>query len=277
MAIRILTTLVVLTALSTHVFAGEADDIPTRPGWTLRNDIGTYNPSTLYEYINGAADAYLNYSFEELTVLEYENGEGASLVVERYVHKSPLHAFGIYRQEKPSNPDMLEAGHEAYLTDAFLFLWHQRSYWKAYSYSSGIDVKEVLTILAQKIAPYEPEAPSVEKAFSCFPDSGSFIPRDYMGYPFFTDALEVGYAQDEPTFILFCMRTDDGVETAGEYLKRCGVEEVPDTDIPLQVVDPYHGPVLFVWGPGYVAGLRGIDDPSQYESWLKTLRQNLKS
>jgi hypothetical protein len=50
-----------------------ANLFPVLAGWTQQNAIQKYNPDNLYEYINGAADLYLTYDFQELQVAEYLN------------------------------------------------------------------------------------------------------------------------------------------------------------------------------------------------------------
>ena len=59
-----------------------------------------FSPKTLFEYINGDADLYLMYDFQELKVAEYLNEKKASVIVDVYRHKTPTHAFGIYSQER---------------------------------------------------------------------------------------------------------------------------------------------------------------------------------
>ena len=55
-----------------YALESEAKDLkfPEIPGWKQSGEIQTFTPKTLYEYINGAADLYLSYDFEELKVAE---------------------------------------------------------------------------------------------------------------------------------------------------------------------------------------------------------------
>ena len=88
----------------------EAKDFkfPEIKGWKQSGEVQTFAPKTLYEYINGAADLYLMYDFEELKVEEYQNEKKASVTVEIYRHKTPTHAFGIYSQERLPNANFIE-------------------------------------------------------------------------------------------------------------------------------------------------------------------------
>ena len=44
---------------------------PEITGWKQSGEIQTFTPKTLFEYINGAADLYIMYDFQELKVAEY--------------------------------------------------------------------------------------------------------------------------------------------------------------------------------------------------------------
>jgi hypothetical protein len=63
---------------------------PPINGWVKTGEIQTFSPDNLYEYINGAADLYLKYEFQELQVAEYQGSEKASITVEVYRHKTPF-------------------------------------------------------------------------------------------------------------------------------------------------------------------------------------------
>src|SRR4030042_1401127 len=87
---------------------------PSITGWKQVGDIQTFDPKTLYEYINGGADLYLAYDFEELKVAEYQNDQKAAVTVDVYCHRSPTHAFGIYSQERFPGRKFIEVGVPGY-------------------------------------------------------------------------------------------------------------------------------------------------------------------
>ena len=93
---------------------------PEVTGWKQSGEIQTFLPKTLFEYINGAADLYLSYDFEELKVAEYLNEKKASVIVDVYRHKTPTHAFGIYSQERLPNTSFLDIGVQGYVEENLL-------------------------------------------------------------------------------------------------------------------------------------------------------------
>ncbi len=82
---------------------------PEVTGWKRSAEIQTFSPKTLFEYIDGAADLYLTYDFEELKVAEYQNEKKASVTVDVYFHKTPTNAFGIYSQERLPNANFINS------------------------------------------------------------------------------------------------------------------------------------------------------------------------
>jgi hypothetical protein len=100
----------------------EAKDFnfPEVTGWKQSGEIQTFIPKNLYEYINGAADLYFAYDFQELKVAEYQNEKKASVTVDVYRHRTPLYAFGIYSQERLSEANFLDIGIQGYYEKGFL-------------------------------------------------------------------------------------------------------------------------------------------------------------
>ena len=65
-------------------------------GWSLAEEHRTYDPDTLYDFMNGAADLYFTYGFELLAVGKYEHGEGGQIRVEIYRTATDADAFGLF-------------------------------------------------------------------------------------------------------------------------------------------------------------------------------------
>jgi hypothetical protein len=65
-------------------------------GWSLAEERRTYDPDTLYDFMNGAADLYFAYGFEMLAVGKYENDQGGQVRVEIYRTATDADAFGLF-------------------------------------------------------------------------------------------------------------------------------------------------------------------------------------
>jgi hypothetical protein len=83
---------------------------PELKGWKPFGEMQTFSPDDLYEYIDGGADLYLTYDFEDLEVLEYQNEKEATVTVEVYRHKTPYDAFGVFSQERSPTLESVAVG-----------------------------------------------------------------------------------------------------------------------------------------------------------------------
>lgn len=96
------------------LFPLRAADFPKIEGWTIHSEVWQYQPTNLWEYINGAADQFLDFGFEELLTTELISDE-TLIVVDIYNMGKPLNALGIYLMERPGEVRRLNAGTEAVL------------------------------------------------------------------------------------------------------------------------------------------------------------------
>ena len=111
-----------------------------------------FTPDTLYEYINGAAEIYLQYNFQELVAQEYENDAGAFMTIEIYRHDSTLNAFGIYSQERPFEGEFLNIGAQGFYENGMLNFFKGPYYVKLNSYGLGEQEEATLIALAKEFA-----------------------------------------------------------------------------------------------------------------------------
>ena len=78
----------------------------TIAGWSPQGEPATYGAEGLWELINGAADTFLDFGFETVTVQKFSAGDvTASIAV--YDMGNPLNAFGVYRAEAPVDEPVL--------------------------------------------------------------------------------------------------------------------------------------------------------------------------
>jgi len=68
-------------------------------GWKLQEQT-VYDDSTLYEYINGGAELYLSYGFEELLHLRYEQSDQPEIIVDIFHMGKSQQAFGVFSHSR---------------------------------------------------------------------------------------------------------------------------------------------------------------------------------
>jgi hypothetical protein len=269
------------------VSGGEAKDFkfPEIKGWKQSEEPQTFLPKTLYEYINGAADLYLTYDFQELKVAEYLNDRKASVTIEIYRHKSPTDAFGIYSQERLPEANYLNIGAQAYIDKNILDFFSGSYYVKINSYNTGAEDQEVLQAFAKGIVENLDEKGGLPSRLSSFPAEGKksnsekFIARNFMGYSFLHSAFTVDYELSGKQFKLFLIEGVDQKECRDmieKYLQQTGKPEEDVAEGRHTISDPYHGVVDLYWKGKYVWGILNLGDVSLRSKYLKLFEEGLE-
>lgn len=84
-------------------------DDNTIPGWTRDGDTETYNNDTLYDLVNGQADAFFAYNFEQVAVQSYA-GEDNVLRIEIWQLATPADAYGLFTRNRSG--ELADVGNE---------------------------------------------------------------------------------------------------------------------------------------------------------------------
>jgi hypothetical protein len=74
------------------------------PGWTPAGAVETFDRENLYDLVDGQADAFFAYRFEQVAVQSYENAGGAVLRVEVWQLATPADAYGLFTTSISGTP-----------------------------------------------------------------------------------------------------------------------------------------------------------------------------
>jgi len=178
--------------------------LPRMEGWQFQEEPQFFSPGTLFEYIDGASEAYLSYDFRELVVAQYQkNGTETVLTLEIYDMGSPLNAFGIFSSERyPDNPD-LNLGNAGYLEEEVLNFISGRFYVKLLCYNGGQETANYLKQLAREVEARIKDKAGLPELFRLFPPEGrvknseKYIKKNFMGFDFLSHGYIVLYRQDQ--------------------------------------------------------------------------------
>lgn len=251
---------------------------PEVAGWKRSVEIQTFSPKTLYEYIDGAADLYLMYDFEELKVAEYQNEKKASVTVDVYFHKTPIHAFGIYSQERLPNANFINVGAQGYIENNVLNFLTGPYYVKISSYNTGAEDQEILLTFAKKVAESLGEKGSLPSVLSSFPEEGKkrnsekFITKNFLGYSFLHSAFIADYEVSQKKFNLFVIEgvnQKDCRDMVQKYLQQTGNTKKNIVESLYTISDPYHGEIEFYWKGKFIWGALNLTDASLRSKYLK--------
>jgi hypothetical protein len=112
-----------------------------------------YGRSTLYDYINGGAEVYLDLGFIKVGALEYsvELGEETWFTLDVYDMGRPESAFGIYRLERYGDATAIDVGAEGHMDGGSLYFWSRRYYVKISADDDGEAVDGILEKMARTV------------------------------------------------------------------------------------------------------------------------------
>jgi hypothetical protein len=264
---------------------GGTCSFPEMAGWKQSGEIQIYSPANLYDYIDGGADLYLKYDFQELKVADYQNDRKASVTIEVYRHKTPVHAFGIYSQERLGNANDLEVGAQGYSEKGILNFLAADCYVKMSSVDIGPEEQEVLLAFAGRLVQNLGGKGSLPAILSSFPREGEkknsekFISREFLGYAFFHSAFTADYELSGKKFKLFLIEGTDLKDCRNmiqEYLKHTGNLQTKIEEGRYQLKDPYHGAMDFYWKGRYIWGALDLADETLRSRLLKLFAEGLE-
>jgi hypothetical protein len=265
----------------------EAKDFkfPEIAGWKQSVEVQTFTPKTLYEYINGAADLYLMYDFQELKVAEYQNDKKASITVEVYRHQTPTHAFGIYSQERLPSANFIEIGAQGYVENNVFNFLTGPFYVKISRYNTGAEDQGVLLAFAKTVSENLGEKGAPPSILTTFPAEGKiknsekFIAQNFLGYSFFYSAFTADYELFDKKFKLFIIEGTDNnecktmIEKYLQSIKSPGKEVAEGRYI---FSDPYHGEIELHWKGRHLWGILNVNDQSLRSKYLKLFEEGLQ-
>jgi hypothetical protein len=119
------------------------------PGWEISQAVKTYNHDNLFDLVDGQADSFFAYGFEQVAVQRYADAAGTSLNVEIWQLATPSDAFGLFSAGRAGQPAAI--GNEGDSDPGRrLSFWQQRYFVALYADQPVAD--ETLLAFAQAIS-----------------------------------------------------------------------------------------------------------------------------
>ena len=240
---------------------------PELPGWQKQGKAEIFLPETLYEHINGAAENFLGYDFEQLAVQNYGNDQKQTMIAEIYFHGRSENAFGIYSSEKPLAGDYFPIGSQGYAEEGVLNFICDAYYVKLNSFDLGRQGKPVLTALAENIAAAIGGKNVLPEILAAFPASGKiphgerYILHNFLGHDFLHSAFTADYEQQGVKFQLFIIRAGSAENAAALLQKYAALDKKNPSPVIkpglLTINDPYNGPIRLSWRGELIWGMAG--------------------
>jgi hypothetical protein len=147
--------------------------LPSEAGdWKLDEKELKYNSKTLFDYIDGAAELYLAYGFESLTVRQFEKSNRPPITVELYRMASSEDAYGVFSFERQDEAVGIGQGSE--FGGGLLRFWKGKYFVSIYADGEGAEVESALLAIGRSTAGFIPEMGPA-------PELIGFIPGKELG------------------------------------------------------------------------------------------------
>lgn len=193
--IRFISGTILLFLLASMLTAADSPEIA---GWEKDSEVSVYQPDNLWEIIDGAAELFLSYGFQELRAFDIKQ-DSLIMTVHVYDMETPLNAFGVFRTEKPSDSPGLSIGGEAVALAPYqALLLKDRYYVKVDAYEGDITetVGESLLRAISTALPGKDGLPQ-EIAFlpekNKIPNSEGYIRENFLGLEYLNRCLFANY------------------------------------------------------------------------------------
>jgi hypothetical protein len=133
---------------------GEMDrriSLPTEvEGWKWDGKEMKYNSRTLFEYIDGAAELYLAYGFQNLTVRRFEKSNQSPITIELYEMASSEDAYGVFSFERQDEAVGIGQGSE--FGGGLLRFWKGNHFVSIYADGEGVEVESTILKMGRAAA-----------------------------------------------------------------------------------------------------------------------------
>ena len=236
--------------------------LPEISGWNLSPEMENFDRSNLYERINGAAPLFLENNFEEMTSMEYTQGENY-ITIQAYRHTTPEDAFGMYASERSS--DMLfypGIGGEAQGDEYGLFFFSGCIYVKMMASDGSDAMSETMQEIAGNMAQQIDPAAGYPPIFASFPQEGlipyskAYVTQNYIGHDFLKPAYVANYEWDGRKFQIFLLdgKTTEGARQILVDYFRFAKQPGDFVEGNLLITDRYNGNIPVVWKGSYIWG-----------------------
>jgi hypothetical protein len=187
------------------------------PDWRQTFKPRFFQREDLFEYIDGAADQYLQYGFRMVLTADYAvSADSSSITIEIYCMSSPLLAFGIFAAERSAEEPKVDIGTAGYMGANVLNFCKGPYYIKITSFDLKKDMKPWMQEMGRSIAGRIAGDYALPELFSLFPaedrvaTADRYIPLDFLGQSYLKNGYRCDYHDEKcGTYQLYLMPFKD--------------------------------------------------------------------
>ncbi len=263
-------------------------------GWSWLGKPKNYIPENLYNYINGEAELYLSYGFQECATLTYfwGNPDDTSFVVDIYDMGTPINAFGLYSVYRHPGYQYEAIGTEAVVSD-FGIKYYQGSYViELKAGDSSEKTRQAMEAVAKQLSGRIPDAAEPPALLTLLPLEAQvdktlkYTANEMLNQAFLPAGLEATYRIRDEDVMGFAVLFNDaegaktGLEGLRDFYQESGDPFVQNPQVNEDgfiVKTRYHGYVMVSLTGQYLAGIQDLSSPDKGMDLLARLENNLKT
>ena len=262
--------------------------------WQNTAEVQVYDADTLFDYIDGEAELYFPYGFQEAAATTYGRTGAPGTTIDAGVYRmgSRLDAFGIYSNYRAPSAERVSVGCEGVLSHHQLVFYQDTYFVRLNGLGNADEIQTDLLSCATAIAARLPgnETPPEELGILSFegvdPGSVRYIGESLLGYAFLPRGLVANFdVERQSARVFLAMFVDQAAAGAGlddyiAYLKEYNADKTLREDTSsgyrtLLAQDPlYKGTIMRQVGR-YVLGAVSISDSARGETLAGRLQSNL--
>jgi hypothetical protein len=261
------------------------------PGWTMKGSPKFFGPGNLWEFINGAAEGYLAYGFQEVVSAHFASGS-REVVADVYRMKDRVNAFGIYAQERNPAAQFVPAGVEGYAAGTAVNYWAGEYYVKITAFEEHVEIQHAMqaigSVIEKKIGPAG-SAPAEIAWFPAenqMPHSVAYVPKDILGQSYFAGAFEARYQAGRAEYKLLAidqLNADAAGKVFASYRQFLSGQGRPVMDLSVQGADQgfagedgFYGRVMAARAGGHIVIALGAPSATAGRDALALLLRNIR-
>ncbi len=261
-------------------------------GWSWDGMLTHYFPDNLYEYIDGEAELYLTYGFQELATLTYfwGNADDTSFVVDIYDMGDPLNGFGLFSNYRQPGYHYKSIGTEAIVSDYGLRFFQGRYVVEIKTGNISDRLNKAVHTVAERISERIPDPPDLPPSLRLLPAEGQvdktlrYISKEMLNQGFLPGGLEAKYITGEEEIAGFVVvfenpeEAKNGLNRLRTFYKDSNSPFVASHDVSgegFAVRSSYHGYVLVSQTGRYLAGVQDLSSPEKGRSLLSRIVDGL--
>ncbi len=139
-------------------------------GFTVSGKDEIYNQNTLYNYIDGGAELYLSYGFQEAVSRRYSKADQPDIVVDVFDMGTSEDAFGVFSHGREEVDDTFGQGSQ--YTQGLLLFWKDRYYVSILAHPVTPESKQAIFGIAKNINAAVPKEGALPQVLTLLPKEG---------------------------------------------------------------------------------------------------------